>query len=243
MIKIETHLHVFGGSSCADGDNQLTVKKYLDAGYRGVVATTHFCRNSYVNYFNGKSHFETVDSFFKLYDDFSAVASKNGLKTFFGAEVRCLPTNTEYMLLGFDRQFLYDNIPLFCYSQEQLFNLAEENGLLMYQTHPFRDNVNVGNPQFMHGIESFNGHYHHKNNNDIAEEFCKKHNLIGLSGTDYHHDDQPITAGMYIPEDIDCERDLANYIFKNDFTNVEEHALYQSSYDKHLERKRNKNAN
>ena len=238
MIKIETHLHVFGGSSCADGNNQLTVQKYLELGYRGVVATTHFSRPCYVNYYNRKSHSQTIDGFFEIYDDFAKVANPNGLKTFFGAEVRCLTTNTEYMLLGFDRQFLYDNIPLFCYTQEQLFSLAEEHGLLMYQTHPFRDGVVVGNPQFMHGVESFNGHYHHKNNNEIAKEFCKEHKLIGLSGTDYHHDDQPITAGMYIPEDINDERSLADYIFKNEFVNVEEEALYQSSFEKHLERKR-----
>ncbi|MBQ7348373.1 MAG: hypothetical protein IJW47_00110 [Clostridia bacterium] len=124
-MKIETHFHAFGGSHCADGNNKLAIEKYLQAGYGGVISTTHYGVGYYVSY-PALSHKEKVDYFFKVYDDFANEAEKCGLKTFLGAEVRCVPSNTEYMLIGFDRQFLYDNIPLFCYSQKQLFELAEK---------------------------------------------------------------------------------------------------------------------
>ena len=104
-MKIETHFHAFGGSRCADGNNELAVEKYLQAGYDGVVVTTHYCLSYYV-WYSPLSHKEKMDYFFKVYDDFATIANKRGLKTFFGAEVRCVPTNTEYMLLGFDRQLL-----------------------------------------------------------------------------------------------------------------------------------------
>ena len=144
---------------------------------------------------------------------------------------------TEYMLLGFNRAFLYDNPRLYELSQQELFALADKNGIFMYQTHPFRAGVKAGDPKYIHGAECFNGHYHHPNNNILAEKFCKENNLIGLSGTDYHHDDQPITAGIFIPNEINDEHALVEYIFKNHFTNIKDEDLYLKSFKEHLEKK------
>ncbi len=231
-MKIETHFHAFGGSHCADGNNKIAIEKYLQAGYDGVISTTHYGLGYYV-WYPAKSHKEKLDYFFKVYDDFALEAEKSGLKTFLGAEVRCVPSNTEYMLIGFDRQFLYDNIPLFCYSQKQLFEIAEENGFLMYQTHPFRKNVVPGKPEFMHGVEAFNGHYHHQNDNDKATAFCIENGLLQLSGTDYHHDDQPATAGIYVPDDIKNEKQLVECIFNKNYSLVREEEKYLNALTAH----------
>ncbi|MBE5733723.1 MAG: hypothetical protein E7347_01585 [Clostridiales bacterium] len=236
-MKIEMHYHPHGGSNCANGDNLLAVKKYAELGYKAIVATTHYDMNYYMTY-PGASHKEKLDYFFKVYDDFEKVAKSFGLKTFLGSEIRCLPTRTEYMLLGFDRQFLYDNVPLFLYAQQDLFALAKENGFLMYQTHPFRTGVTAGLPEFMHGAESFNGHYHHQNNNDLAREFCKSNGLLCLSGTDYHHDDQPITAGINVPDDIENEKQLVKCIFDKNYTLVECEEEYLNAFNAHLQAKK-----
>ena len=233
-MKIEMHCHPYGGSNCANGDNLLMVQKYKEKGYNAIVATTHFDTNYYLGY-PGVSHKDKVDYFFKVYDDFKKIANENGLKTFFGAEIRCIPTRTEYMLLGFDRNFLYDNIPLFLYPQQTLFEIAQKNGFLMYQTHPYRTNVVAGFPEYMHGAESFNGHYHHANNNDKAREFCAQNGLICLSGTDYHHDDQPITAGIIVPDDIENEKQLVKCIFDKNFTLVEEEKEYIDRFNQHMQ--------
>ncbi len=235
MIKLETHCHTKGFSPCGDGDLELTVKKYKESGYGAITVTNHFSKNYYQDYFKGQTDKEKIDYFFRTYDEFSLLCEKNDIKTFFGLEVNCLPTSTEYMLLGFDRAFLYDNPHLFALSQEELFALADKNGILMYQTHPFRTGVKAGNPKFMHGAESFNGHYHHDNNNHLARIFCEQNNLIGLSGTDYHHDEQPITAGALIPEYIKDEKALAKYFFENKFINITDFELYEKCYKKHKE--------
>ena len=237
MIKVELHSHPIGGSPCADGNTKLAVQKFIDAGYGGVVCTSHYSKPYYEN-FLGQTHKEKIDFFFKVYDDFAVVANEKGLKTFFGAEIRCLPTNTEYIVVGFDRAFLYDNQPLFNLSQQELFELADKNGFFMYQTHPFRTGVIAGNPKFMHGAESFNGHYHHINNNDCAKEFCEKNNLVGVVGTDYHHDDQPLTTGINLPKSIDTEKQLAEFLRKGDFKFVADKELYEKSLEKHLQRKK-----
>lgn len=237
MIKLETHLHAIGGSVCADGNTELAVNKYKEAGYGAIVVITHYTSGCYKRY-PGDTHKEKIDYFFKVYDDFAKVANAQNIKTFFGAEIRCLPTNTEYMLIGFDREFIYNNPPLFLLSQQQLFELAEENGFLMYQTHPFRTGVTVGDPKYMHGAESFNGHYHHYNSNEVANRFCEENHLIKLSGTDYHHDDQPISAGIYIPENIGDNMDLVQFIKKNNLKLIEDKELYQKAYLQYLERKK-----
>ena len=235
MIKLETHCHIKGFSPCGDGDIEKTISKYKESGYGAIMVTNHFSKKYYEDYYQGQTDKEKIDYFFKIYDEFSMLCKNNGIKTFFGLEVRCVPTNTEYMLLGFDRVFLYDNPHLFNLSQEELFLLAEKNGIFMYQTHPFRSGVKAGNPRFMHGAESFNGHYHHDNGNDLAQKFCTENNLVGMSGTDYHHDSQPITAGAFIPENIDDEKALAKYFFENKFTNITDFELYEKSFNEQKE--------
>ena len=108
----------------------------------------------------------------------------------------------------------------------------------MYKSHPFRTGEVFDNPLNMHGAESFNGHFHHKNNNDIAEKLCEQNNLIKMSGTDYHHNGQPITAGIFIPKEIETDQQLVEYIFKNNFKRIEEKELYEKSYYGNLQGRR-----
>lgn len=236
MIKIELHSHPIGGSSCADGNTELAVQKYLDAGYGGVVCLTHYGRY-YYDCYPGQTHKEKIDFFFKVYDDFAKIANKNGLKTFFATEVRCVATNTEYALIGFDRDFLYNNSPLFDLTQQELFEVAEKNGFFMFQTHPFRTGVIAGDPKYLHGAECFNGHYHHANNNDKARKFCEDNNLIGVAGTDYHHDDQPLTAGIMIPKTINTEQELASFLKNGNLQLVTDFDLYEKAFNEHLQKK------
>lgn len=231
MIKLETHCHTFGTSSCADTDNKTLIEKFVKAGYKGIIVNNHFSPDTYARYMNGETHEEKIDSFFGFYDEFKKECEKVGIRVFYGAEIRVKDSRvkgygTEYAVIGFEKRVFYENPPLFTLSQEELFNLAEKEGAFMYQTHPFRTNVLAGNPKFLHGAEVFNGHYHHYNNNDLAREFCKENNLIGMSGTDFHHKDQPITAGIYIPEEITDEKQLVDYIFENKFTRIEEEKEY-----------------
>ena len=216
MIKLETHCHINGLSSCSDGDDNLALKKYKEAGYGGIIATSHYSKDLCEQYYKGETYKEKIDYFFELYDKFLERARPFGIKVFLGAEVRLITDKQEYMILGFDRRFLYDN-ELYNLTQEELFNLCNEHGVFMYQTHPFRDGVVAGNPKFLHGAEGFNGHYHHNNHNELAQKFCEENNIVLLSGTDYHHDDQPVTAGIYVPNEIKTDKQLVNYILNNKF--------------------------
>lgn len=214
MIKLETHCHSLGGSGCAKCEPQYIIEKYAKEGYGGIVLTNHYCKVCYDEY-PGRTHKQKLDFYFSLYNEFENQCKSFGLKSFLGAEVRAVTQDFEYkefMLYGFDEKLFYDNPPLFNLNQKQMFEFALDNGLLMYQTHPFRVGVNLGDPRFMHGAESFNGHINHINNNELADAFCNAYKLVKMSGTDYHDPDQIITGGIYIPENVNTETQLEDYI-------------------------------
>ncbi len=116
---------------------------------------------------------------------------------------------------------------MFLYSQEELFEIAEKNGFFLYQTHPQRKDIVFGNPDFMHGAESFNGHVNHINGNEKAKEFIEEHSLKKMSGTDYHDKGQPITGGIYVPENINDNLSLACYLRNEKVELIEDDALYR----------------
>lgn len=214
MIKVELHCHSLGGSVCGHATMDDIIDDYTAKGFGGVVLTNHYSSYNPVETSDEITLKDKVDKFFALYDDLKEKGAKRGLKVFFGAEIRIIPTNTEYMLYGFDREFLYKNPTLYELTQKELFALAEKNGIFMYQTHPFREGVDAGNPKYMHGAESFNGHFHHVNNNALAKKFCEENSLIEMVGCDYHDKDQPISSYALIPEYINDEKSLADYLMK-----------------------------
>ena len=231
MIKLETHCHT-GGSGCADCPVDIIADNYKKAGYGGVVVTNHMHPDCFSTY-PGRTNKEKIKYYLSIYENTKKVFNDKGLKTFMGSEVLAItPGHSDFIIYGFDESFLYDNKPLFYYTQEELFRLCDKNGIFMYKCHPFRTREYTGDPKLMHGAESFNGHWEHQNNNGIAEKFCDDNHLIKMSGTDYHHMQQPITAGIYLPENINTERELTDYIFENNFKRIENKELYQKEYDK-----------
>ena len=238
MIKLETHAHSFGGSYCATSPNEVLVDAYVKAGYGGIVITNHFSQSSY-GLLKGETHAEKVRSYFALIENMREMFKPFNIKVFYGTEVCAVSLKAdgyeEYMIYGISEKDMADSKPLFTFTQEGLFRFAEKRGLFMYQTHPFRDRVIAGDPRFMHGAESFNGHFHHYNHNDIAKEFCAKYSLIGMSGTDYHHEGQPITAGIYIPENICTNEQLTEFLLQNKFKTIEDADTYESALKRYKE--------
>ena len=224
MIKIETHAHT-GGSWCALCPLEEIFQHYKKFGYGGIVVTNHYSYSEYKSH-NFTKFRDYAKYFYSLIEQAIEMGKKYEMKVFYGAEVRLNSDSTEYMLYGFDKNFLLDNANLWEFTQEELFKIANTNGFFMYQTHPFRQGVKVGDARFMHGAESFNGHFHHVNNNVPAKEFCKANNLIEMSGTDFHDPGQPVTAGIYIPECIDDNAQLVEYITSDKAKLVEERQEY-----------------
>ncbi len=228
MIKLQTHCHTKGGSPCGHATSEELIQDAISCGYDGVVVTNHYSRAAYDTY-PGETHKEKIDYYFSLISDVMKKGTALGLKVFYGTEVRInLPHElfAEYMVYGFEPKFIYDNKPLFELDQKELFELCEKNGLFMYQVHPFRKGGFTGDPKFMHGAEYFNGHVGHYNDNKYAREFCQKHNLIKMSGSDYHDKGQPLLGGIYIPNNINDSVELAKAIMRNEHKVIDDQEIY-----------------
>ena len=213
MLKTELHCHSSGPSVCADVTDEQLITEYKNAGYDAIILTNHI-NKTLLNYpaddYKGK-----VDYYFSAVERLKELGKKENVKVFFGAEIVTVTddgVHQEFLLIGFDKQFLYDNDLVYKYSQKQLFELANKHNLFMCQTHPFRVGEKTGDPRYMHGAEGFNGHYHHDNNNEKAFDFCTANGLKIMAGNDYHHYKQPLISYMYIPEEIENERQLADYL-------------------------------
>ena len=224
MMKVEMHCHT-DGSTCADYTIQGVVADYKRAGYGAIVVTNHYAYKEYVRQ-GSSTPIEYAKRFLSWIEDAQNAGKEQNLKIFFGMEVRLKYNNTEYMLYGFEKKFVLENPELYNLTQEQLFDLANQNDIFMYQTHPFRVGVVAGDPRFMHGAECFNGHYHHFNNNKLAKEFCENNKLVKVVGTDFHHDDQPITTAILVPDEINDSIELTKYIRENKFNTLEDKETY-----------------
>ena len=76
--------------------------------------------------------------------------------------------------------------------------------------------------------------------NDRAQEFCAVNGLIKMSGTDYHHIDQPITAGIIVPDTVNDERALVDAIFGKNYTLIEDEKCYLEHYERYIKARQNK---
>ena len=227
MMKVEMHCHT-DGSTCADYNIKDIVTDYVKAGYGGIVVTNHYAYREYVRQGFAKPQ-EYAKAFLRWLDDAEKIGKEKNLKIFCGMEVRLTYNNTEYMLYGFKKDFVLNNDTIYNLTQEQLFDLSNKNNIFMYQTHPFREGVKVGDPKYMHGAECFNGHYHHNNNNALAKQFCEKHNLVKTFGTDFHHKDQPITTAVLVPKETNDSIALTQYIRSNKLQTIEDRECYISN--------------
>jgi len=230
MIKLETHCHT-GASGCADTPLDVIATRYVEAGYGGVVCTNHqdnheYNRGRYI----GVTDKDKQKFFVDVYENTKKVLNSYGLKTFFSCEVWAKnEQHSEFIIYGITPEIFLKYDFLFRYTQKELFEICKAENMFMYKTHPFRVNEYAGDPKYMHGAEYFNGHYHHESNNHLAREFCEKNNLIKMSGTDFHHAGQPITGGIYIPDDINSEFELKEYVASGKAELITDYETYEKS--------------
>ncbi len=195
QYKTELHAHSRDISLCANASAETIVEKYLSAGYDALVLCNHFNYDTFrgkvadgdfagmVKYF--------VDGFRKL----ETAAQGSGLHVMFGAEIRFNENWNDYLLYGATEEFLLSVPDMLKMGAGKFSKIARENGMLFFQAHPFRFGMTVTNPANLDGIEVYNGHPWHNSNNDIAEAWAEKYNLLTSAGTDFHDNEhQPVTG-------------------------------------------------
>lgn len=223
MYKLEMHLHVKGTSDCAETDEKTIAELYKSHGYDGIVYTSHY--NSYLaeEYYGSKTDCKKYnENFVAHYLTLKKECEKVGIDVFFGMESMpdCMsyfepvPDKAELLIYGVTPDFVLDGgEKIFKTSHRELYELCLENGWILSQAHPFRTKINYRNPEYLNGVEAFNGHPGHSNDNEKALEFAKKYNLIETAGSDFHRPEH-IGTGVFLERRPENEADLVSELKK-----------------------------
>ncbi len=208
FIKIDPHVHSKAISRCSHVTCEEIIDEKIKLGYDGAILTNH-CQEWYYPKEEHKNYIEQV------LEDFArgkAYADKKGFRLYLGLEVTLNePHYADWLLYGVTEEFLRATPCLYTLSQEELFTLCEENGVLLVQAHPFRQSP--GDPNFMHGVE-INCSDGDLDKIPLVEEFAKAHDLLVTCGTDYHFTSRIYHGGIYIPETCQTAADIAAHIRK-----------------------------
>ena len=215
-MKIDTHTHTSGVSFCSEVTPDTYVQKYREAGYGAVILTNHYSRMYMFRYG------ETWDAQIKIYMDeyrkAKAEGDKIGLPVLLGAEVAISTPQSpyiEFLLYGADEEFFFSHPCLYDKSQAELYKICHDSGVLLFQSHPFRDEQGhfPQDPEFMDGTE-INCHPYFLRHEDKVREFADKHDLMLVCGSDFHYAYQAGTAATIVPEGITSAQEFAAYLKK-----------------------------
>lgn len=210
----DTHIHTSESSSCGRFTAAEVVERYKSLGYDGIIVTDHMNRHNLKKL--GDTYAEQLERFLDGYHAAKALADEK-FRVILGMEIRFLENDNDYLVYGFDEEFLKTREFSSFESIEEFKPFAEENGLIVIQAHPFRPGMTVTEAEFVDGVEVYNGHASHNSSNDIAYRWAKKYSLRMLSGSDFHWNIAMEPGGVYFEECPENSFDVARLIRDNKY--------------------------
>lgn len=185
---IETHCHTFPVSGCSSLSPEQMISLYEGSEYSAMVLTNHFTDHFFRS--------NTLSDYLKPYYEMKKIGENAGIEVILGAEFRFSRNSSDYLLIGTDEEFLEKATGWFDKPDEEFHDLCNENGVLFFQAHPFRDGMVRTEPAFLDGIEACNCHADHNSRNSTAVAYAKENGLRMLSGSDAHHPNSVRRGGI-----------------------------------------------
>ncbi len=203
-MKFELHTHTRENDICVNMDAADIVKAYKGACYNGIVITNHFFDLSlewYKEELAGCGHSGIIDYYLKGYKNAKAAGDEIGMTVLMGIELRFDGTINDYLVYGIDEAFLYNSPLLNTLKLDSFLKILPE-GAIVYQAHPFRNDMSVTDPRKLYGVEVYNGGTSEDRNN-IAELWADKFKMKKISGSDFHSINHLARGGVIFENDIE----------------------------------------
>lgn len=215
-MKIELHLHTSEVSRCGHVSAVEAVHAYKDNGYDCIVVTDHFSP-FFIDtcYLNGCD--DIKDSYLKGYRAAKEEGDKIGLTVLLGTEICLAESNNDYLVYGVNEE-MFENPDILKMSVSELSKYCKERDLLLYQAHPFRNHMKIVKPEFLFGIEVYNGNPRHQSRNEISSMWADMYSLHRISGSDYHQTQDVARGGIITDSDINSSSDLINVLKSGNYT-------------------------
>lgn len=190
MFKIETHLHTSIISPCGSVPPEVIVRRYKEAGYAAITVTDHFRWDVF------QQIEPNLHAFLEGYRQVKAIADREGLVTYRGAELQFTENHNDYLLFGFSDELLADPLQICRMGAAAFSQLARRDGALFIQAHPFRTGCVPVAPCLVDGVEAVNRHDIHVNRNERALDLARRYNMLKTSGGDFHMVEDQCIAGI-----------------------------------------------
>ena len=211
----DLHIHTSESSACGETCAADIVARYKGLGYDGIVITDHVGESALRN--RGETYDEKITDVLKGYRAAKALEDEN-FTVILGMELRFRENDNDYLVYGFDEDFLR-RVNLTEFEKPADFvAVAKENNLAFFQAHPFRDGMTVRNPTILDGVEVYNGHGGHDSRNDIALAWAKKFGVRMISGSDFHYVSKAEPGGVYFEERHMDSKAVAKALLENRYT-------------------------
>lgn len=207
----EIHLHTKESSSCSEIPAGEIIEKYKEQGYSTVVVTDH-CSKSKMERLGDRSWKEKMDYVFRGYDIAKEYENKLKMNVLLGVEITLQITDSDYLVYGIEKDFLYENEKIYQYSLKELYELCNKKGYLLVQAHPFRDEIELAPLKYIDGIEIYNGCQDEISRNEKAEQYGNHTDKILTSGSDFHRWGDLARGGIATEIKIKNEKQLIDVL-------------------------------
>lgn len=217
-MKIDLHVHS-GFSVCASTNYIEAVDLFAEQGMDFVLCN-HYNALYTTSYGGAYPESKLPNRFVEEFYKAKEYGLTKGVKVFFGIEVAIVMPDcpyAEYLIYGATPQFLLDNPRMYELSQDQLYKLCKDNGLMLVQAHPFRKEQG----HFPHDMTKVDGvelncHYRFLREEQKVRELAKNNNLIITCGSDFHKAGQQGSGGI-ICQDVNSETELKDVLLSGKF--------------------------
>ena len=206
MKLFDMHVHTSGISKCCLLSAEQLVAALVEDRTDGFVLTNHYApRHVDLPFAQWLEKYK--NEFYKTKE----IAASAGLTALFGIEVT-LDYPRDFLLYGVTPECLSESLhrPFWEYSLPELHDFAHSHGALLIHAHPFRNGSVPADAREIDGVE-INCHPLYKTNRkeDISA-YARQHGLLLTCGSDYHGDIYKAHCGMWLPDDLKNEKELAD---------------------------------
>lgn len=213
--KYEIHCHTKEVSRCGQLPVKELVELYKNAGYSGLVLTDHYSPMTFSisELFNKK---KAIKHYLKAYNEAKKYSTED-FTILLGMELRFYATINDYLVYGITEQMLYDLpflLPIYIKkASKKLRNL----GCLFLQAHPTRKLITKAKPEYLDGVEVFNGKASDEENAQALEWANTIPHTIKTSGSDCHRKTGVGIGGIITTEKINTNDDLLRILKSGEF--------------------------
>lgn len=216
MYKTELHIHTRESSRYSKISAKNILKVYKKNKYSTIVTTDHLYSKDMGEYkkSNIKKWRRQIDKVCFGNEKMKLLNEKlgYGLNILFSIELTLKETDSDYLVYGITKEFLYDNEKIYDLTLKQLHKLCKDNNFLLIQAHPFRDNIKRAEFEDVDGYEGYNGCKDEESRNFKALNYGINSGKLITSGSDAHRKYDTCSGGIQTKDEIKSIEELIHVL-------------------------------